>query len=65
MIKKLICLIWGHKFMLKARTGNSAEVIGALGNVFTIVDFVWVPQKNCPRCGTPNPHLVKSSEQDK
>ena len=52
MIKKLICLIWGHKFMVKAYTGQQYEVINRLTGCPEIGNYYkWERQKFCLRCG--------------
>jgi len=54
MIKKFICLIFGHKFMAKAYTGTSQRVIGVVGNEFTVSHYRWISLEQCPRCGKHN-----------
>jgi hypothetical protein len=59
MLKKLWCSLFGHKFIAKAFTGNTMDVVGPLGNAFTSCLYKYEAQKWCLRCGTPNPHKEK------
>jgi len=53
MIKKLICFIWGHSTVHKAYTGEKMNVVGALGNSYTISLYKYETTPFCTRCGNP------------
>jgi len=59
MIKRLWCFIWGHKFVVKAFTGNTFRVVGVLGNESTVSLYRNEVQKYCPRCGCKNKNIDK------
>jgi len=61
MIKKLICLIWGDKFVEKAWTGETFPTTDRLTNMPIKGNFyVYQPLEYCPRCGKKNPHFDKT-----
>lgn len=47
MIPKVICWLWGHKFWIKAHTG---EALGLDPIGRTIYAYRWEKQKFCLRC---------------
>jgi hypothetical protein len=52
MITKLICRLWGHKFVYDAYTGKTATVTNHLLNrEVTIPVVVSVKKEFCLRCG--------------
>ena len=57
MIKKLICFLWGHKFMAKAYTGQSMKITNYLGQESLASLYRWEAQKYCLRCGIRNPNI--------
>lgn len=51
MVKKLICLIWGHKTVHKAYTGETLPVTGKLGNAYKVALYRYERTSYCTRCG--------------
>ena len=51
MLKKIICLILGHKIIHKAYTGQQLETIGLAGNKHTINMYKFEKTDFCTRCG--------------
>lgn len=59
MIKKIICLILGHKTVHKAYTGEKIDAVGVMGNHFTILMFKYEKTPFCTRCG----HNIKHNQE--
>lgn len=51
MIKALICLLWGHKTVVKAYTGQTYQTASYLGDPLTVSLYRWERQRFCLRCG--------------
>lgn len=52
MIKKLICLLWGHRQIVKAATGETYQTINQMtGLPQTGHYYVYEKKPFCPRCG--------------
>jgi len=51
MIKWIICLLWGHKTVHKAYTGEVISVLGSLGNRHDISLYRYEKTDFCIRCG--------------
>jgi len=53
MIKKLICLLWGHKTVVKKSTGQQFDTHHRLYPEVKIkgMYYVWDRQNFCLRCG--------------
>lgn len=51
MIKALICLVWGHKTVVKAYTGETYETCSYGGNPLSVSLYKWERQRFCLRCG--------------
>ena len=58
MIKKLICWLWGHKFTVKAYTGETYQTTNYIGSLSTVSLYKLAAQKYCLRCGVKNPNEV-------
>lgn len=57
MIKRLICWLWGHNFVVKAYTGETMEVTNGLGTALTASLYRFERQPFCVLCGHPSPWL--------
>ena len=51
MLKWLICLLWGHKTVHKAYTGEKIRVRGVGGNEYDISLYKHHRTNYCTRCG--------------
>lgn len=52
MLKKLICLFWGHKFIVKAATGNTFDTKDRLtGEPIKGHYYKYERKDYCLRCG--------------
>lgn len=51
MIKALICLLWGHKTVVKAYTGQTYETCSYAGTPLSVSLYRWQRQRFCLRCG--------------
>ena len=51
MIKEIICLLWGHKTVHKAYTGEKLTLIGRLGNTYELPVYRYEVSNFCTRCG--------------
>lgn len=51
MLKKLICLLWGHKTVHKAATGEFATVDRLTGRPTIGHYYKWERTPYCTRCG--------------
>jgi hypothetical protein len=62
MIKYLICLILGHKFVSKAFTGETMEITNYLGQKLKTSLYEYQQSKFCLRCGKPNKNIIKENK---
>ncbi len=61
MLKELICLLWGHKTVHKAFTGNTLTYTDRLtGADHTAPCYRWERTPFCTRCGKDVPVTVAS-----
>jgi len=51
MIKELICLIWGHKTVHKAYTGEKISILSILGYRYDSSLYRYQKTDFCTRCG--------------
>jgi len=51
MIKWMICLLWGHKTVHKAYTGEKMKVTRILGNSHDVPLYRYEKTDFCIRCG--------------
>lgn len=51
MIKKLLCKVWGHKFIVKAYTGQTYMASNGLGDQHLVSLYDWKKMDYCLRCG--------------
>lgn len=51
MIKKLLCLVWGHETVVKAFTGQTYQTASYIGNPLSVSLYKWERQRFCLRCG--------------
>ncbi len=51
MIKKLICLIWGHKILARAFTGETMDQTNYNGEPVKVGLYKWKRYDFCLRCG--------------
>jgi len=57
MIKKVLCYLFGHKFIAKCYTGEQYRTYHPLTGIKTIGEyFRYEAQKWCLRCGCINPN---------
>jgi hypothetical protein len=56
MIKKLICWLLGHKFIVKVFTGR-VQTVATYGGHCDVEYYKWVQSPFCLRCGNKNPNL--------
>jgi len=51
MIKKLICIIWGHKTVIKAYNGNTIRATNSMGYYYEAPLYTYKKLDYCIRCG--------------
>jgi len=56
MWQKVLCLLLGHKVVLKAFTGHTQDGTNGFGEKLTYSMYRFEQHKFCVRCGKPNPH---------
>lgn len=55
MLKALLCWLLGHRFVVKAYTGETMQVTNGLGTPLTDSMFNYERRNFCCRCGTAAP----------
>lgn len=52
MIKKIICLLWGHQTVVKAYTGETMTATSFAGHEIQVSMYSLKRLKFCKRCGS-------------
>jgi hypothetical protein len=62
MLTKLICLLFGHRFVVKAYTGETKRVLNAFRGYEDAQYYTYENKKFCIRCGANNPAYKKDKD---